>query len=214
MALLVSDSRLTKRSVGAARDTAQLDLKAVTRDAHVRLEDRIDIAAQIVDPITYRTLLAGLWGFHAGLEPQLAVFDWAAAGIDLAPRLRQDELEADLDQLGLDAVARAELPIIAKSALPQLGSHAAAFGCLYVLEGSTLGGRVISRMIAASLGYGRTSGAGYYAGNSERTGVMWQAFVAALNAALLTADHRVAARTAALATFDTLGDWLSVHTRL
>lgn len=211
--MLVPDSLVTKRPISFARDTAQLDLKAATRGAHLRLESRIDIAARIADPVAYRTLLAGLWGFHAGLEPQLAVFDWAAAGIDLAPRLRQGDLEADLDRLGIDAAARAELPRIAETALPRLGSHAAAFGCLYVLEGSTLGGRVISRMIAASLGYGRTSGAGYYAGYGERTGVMWQTFVAALNAALLAADHRAAAQTAALATFDMLGDWLSVHAR-
>jgi heme oxygenase len=81
----------------------------------------------------------------------------------------------DLRVLGSDP---ASLPICEHP--PVLGSVAEAAGCCYVLEGSTLGGRVIAKHVQARLGARapREFLDGYGAG----TGESWQAFCAALRA--------------------------------
>ncbi len=56
---------------------------------------------------------------------------------------------------------------------PSLGGVAAGLGALYVVEGATLGGRVIARHLARSLALGPADGAAFFAGYGDRTGAMW-----------------------------------------
>lgn len=56
-------------------------------------------------------------------------------------------------------------------------SVAFALGIMYVVEGSSLGGRVLLKNINASLGYDETHGARYFAGYGPQTGSTWKAFM-------------------------------------
>jgi heme oxygenase len=78
-------------------------------------------------------------------------------------------------------------------------------GALYVLEGSTLGGRVIGRHIAATHGL-TGEGLAYYAGHGTRTGAMWSAFRARLDGFDGEGEAVVAA---ANETFDAMRVWLT-----
>ena len=55
-----------------------------------------------------------------------------------------------------------------------------ALGMLYVLEGSTLGGRIISKHILKTLGYDFHTGAAYFNGYGDQTGAYWKNFLAVL----------------------------------
>lgn len=52
-----------------------------------------------------------------------------------------------------------------------------ALGILYVLEGSSLGGRVILKNIEKQLGFNAERGAKYFSGYKENTGSLWKSFL-------------------------------------
>lgn len=52
-----------------------------------------------------------------------------------------------------------------------------AIGIMYVVEGSTLGGRFILKNIQDALGYDETNGASYFAGYGNKTGSHWKKFL-------------------------------------
>ncbi len=63
-----------------------------------------------------------------------------------------------------------------------------ALGCLYVLEGATLGGQVISRHLA-KLGIGPENGGRFFNGYGARTGEMWKSFQTSATAYCVTHDQ-------------------------
>ncbi len=150
----------------------------------------------------YRAYLERTYGFYQPVEGLLARLSvWPALGLDPAPRMKLPLLMRDLRALGSDP---GSLRICA--APPALGSVAEAAGCAYVLEGSTLGGRVISRHVQAQLGanVAREFLDGYGAG----TGESWQAFRAALRAFADTPEREAGAVFGAKQTFATFTRWL------
>ena len=147
-------------------------LRAATGEAHQALEDAVAIDRRLVDLAGYRQILEIFLGFYRPLEPGLLVL----SGLDADERWKTPWLEADLRVLGLTAPQIAELPDCHD--LPRGGTPARAFGCLYVLEGATLGGRHISAMMAQSAvppGARR-----FFGGYGERTGERWREFVGVL----------------------------------
>lgn len=52
-----------------------------------------------------------------------------------------------------------------------------ALGCMYVMEGSTLGGKVILKHVSKTLGIVPTQGGAYFAGYGEETGHYWKTFL-------------------------------------
>lgn len=116
-------------------------IKHETLPQHKRLERVFRILDPDLTREDYRYWLERLYGLHAGFEA--AIEPWAATlDIDWASRRKAAWLRRDLLSLGR---SEAELDGIAlREALPQLASLGRAFGVLYVLEGSTLGGRHIA----------------------------------------------------------------------
>ena len=84
---------------------------------------------------------------------------------------------------------------------------AEAFGCLYVLEGSTLGGRVISRHVQSRLGSDVPRA--FLDAYGSRTGERWQAFRAALAGAPRNRDVDARIIAGARATFEAFTAWLT-----
>ena len=172
---------------------------------HQALENRIPLTDPDLDLDTYRDLVAGFYGFVQPLEQQLALHAPQLSGIHLQERSKTSLLERDLQELG---IAARLVPRCA--ALPDLEDEAAAWGCLYVMEGSTLGGRVIASALGRSLGLGAENGAAYFSGYGARTGELWREFCAALATAsvdpLEGKSDRIVATAAA--TFECLHAWL------
>ncbi len=187
-------------------DTGVIDiharLRAETREAHEAIERDLAWETRVSTREGYRGLLARFWGFHAAWEPALA--EALADDAFFTPRRRLDRLTEDLRHLGLDDATIQALP--RPSALPPRG-RAEAFGSLYVLEGSTLGGQVIARHIVRQFGLCGDEGCRYYRGYGRDTGAMWKAFRLRLaeEAELSEPDVIVAS---ANRTFDAMRLWL------
>lgn len=97
---------------------------------------------------------------------------------DLSKRYRAHLLENDLALLsGKPESLQITLPASTENraaAVPE------ALGAMYVMEGSSLGGRVILKALKQSMGVDKSSGAAYFAGYEDQTGPMWHTFLEAL----------------------------------
>lgn len=146
-------------------------LRQATAATHQRLHHVPAFAAMAVGSLTredYAAVLRRLASFHAGVEaalaqaPSLAVF-----GVAVAERRRSPLLLADLQELGAPTSGPAVV-------LPPLHTAAAAMGCVYVVEGSTLGGQQLARGLP--VGWPRR----FLLGHGAAHGAMWRDFVLAL----------------------------------
>jgi heme oxygenase len=182
-------------------------LKLETAAEHAAIEAAAGVMNPELRVEQYADYLAQSFGFYAPVEAMLERLGaWQALGLSRAERSKLPLLEHDLLALGRDpsALPRCEAP-------PRLRDAAEAFGCLYVLEGSTLGGRVISRHVQARLGAELPRR--FLDGYGAETGERWQEFRRALAAAARGRDHqgrdidgRIIA--GAKSTFETFTAWL------
>ena len=177
-------------------------LRAVTRPAHVALDAALGVLDERLDIAGYRALLVRFYGFWVGWQPQVAALLQDAALME--PRRRLHLLVADLAELGVSGPALAALP---RCPPTPLDDAMAGLGSLYVMEGSTLGGRVIQRHVEHRLGERGRRSCRYFGGYGAETGVMWRSLLARLDVVPQAAVARVGGGAAA--TFDCLGRWLT-----
>jgi heme oxygenase len=179
-------------------------LRARTAEAHRRLEYDLDLLREPLDRGRVLTLLKRFYGFHAVWETKVARV-MESEGAFLVPRQRTHRLAQDLRALGLGNRDIAELPLCLAAAR-LVRTPEAAIGSLYVLEGSTLGGQVVSRHLAAAR-WVPPEGIGYFDPYGPATGTMWRHFRAWAEIAASNQSTPVIVASA-VATFDVLHDWL------
>lgn len=123
-------------------------LRAETADWHEKVEAAADIAGRVRTRADYVGFLSRLGGLHTSFEAHLSAEpwsrDWAGVGVDIAAHCRAGLVVADLNELGMASMAT---PVL--QPFPSFGQ---ALGCLYVLEGSALGGRIVARAVRTVLG--------------------------------------------------------------
>jgi len=91
--------------------------------------------------------------------------------------------------------------------LSWLDGSGAAWGSLYVLEGSTLGGQVIEAALAAQAG-SPASGLTYFNDRGRRTGALWRETKQVIESHAKTGDPDQMV-VGAVRAFETLIDWLA-----
>ncbi|MBC7599269.1 MAG: biliverdin-producing heme oxygenase [Polaromonas sp.] len=183
-------------------------LKAATSSRHAALERRLPLLDADLSHATYRLFVQRLFGFYEPMEVQLLAAPWwNAVGLDYTgrhktPRLRQDLQASGEGQASIEALPRCQR-------LPPLENQAQLWGCLYVIEGATLGGQIIIKHLNAQLGLSASSGASFFDGYGATTGSHWKAFCAAVPA---DGDDAPGGRDAMLhsanLTFDLFSEWL------
>ena len=183
-------------------------LRSATREHHARLERGLNIPGSIGSAADYTRLLARMYGFYAPLERLLLNFDDAMRehGVRVRPRLKARKLELDLHAFGWTPDAVSAWPLCAE--LPCVSTDAHALGCLYVLEGSTLGGQIISRRLRQVLEIDGDAGLAFFRAYGAHTGRMWQGFVEGLNAYPATDAEAAQATQSARDTFAAMERWL------
>jgi len=85
-------------------------LRAETRDLHASAESTLSISDGDLGAAAYTTVLERWYGFLAVLEPRLTTWHRAHHVLDWERRGKLLLLEADLDVLGTDRLARWWLP--------------------------------------------------------------------------------------------------------
>jgi heme oxygenase len=116
---------------------------------HHQVEAVADLPNSVHTRGEYVALLSRLYELHSSLERELAAprfhDAWRSVGVDISAHRRAHRLEADLMVLG------ATMPTGSRESTP-LATFGHALGSLYVLEGSSLGGPTVARIVRATLG--------------------------------------------------------------
>jgi heme oxygenase (biliverdin-IX-beta and delta-forming) len=149
-------------------------LKADTQARHIALENT-RLTRELMSPeltrARYGTILYGFYGAFAPLEEALVTTLPAAP---LEPIHRTPLAEADIRHvLGQFDASRLQVGI----ALPWLSLDVPIMlGITYVLEGSRLGGKAISRHIQQTIGITAEEGGSFFAGTDSPGLSGWKAF--------------------------------------
>lgn len=176
-------------------------LKRDTRASHVKLERLNPLPTTRAD---YAAQLAAFYGFVAPWEERLARVLPESDPIR-AGRSKSAWLEADLTFFGYDVAA---IPRAGGDQLPATDSRPAILGAAYVLEGSTLGGQMISQHVERALGLMGGEGYRFHRSYGPQVGAQWQAFRAELLQAS-SPDNDASIVQAARETFDLIHDWFA-----
>ena len=179
-------------------------LREGTRVEHALIERTMNLMDDSLTFAGYREQLMQFRGFYKPVEDRLRVLSPAIGpDFDLAAREKCALIDADLAQLG---VASPEF-VPQCMRLPRLTDASEALGCLYVLEGATLGGRVICRHVRRVLHLTPSIGCRFFHGYGEHTGEMWRSFGLALTAYARNIERQDQVFAAAIATFQALRGW-------
>lgn len=185
-----------------------------TRDEHTAVEQVLDLMSTSLTRDGYCQRLAQFYGFYSPLEdalkahgkPQVRMADAAhPAGARFAvdPRLSKTALlKRDLQHM---AVNTDELPMCRQ--LPPTETRVDALGCMYVMEGATLGGRLITQHIRSALGITPATGGSFFDGYGDDTGRMWQGMRQLLASSAPDRQSQDAMVASAIATFAGLRRW-------
>jgi heme oxygenase len=181
-------------------------LREETSELHKKIEKALPVMRPGFQLPEYRLLVARFYGFYLPVERDLDRLRCLEEALpDWRKRRKTEWLHKDLLALGCTAREIAGLPfcddVPATRAVPE------SLGCLYVLEGSTLGGQIISRHLQAALGLGPDNGGAFFRGYDLDSGPMWKVFRTAVPLAVTIEEHDRTV-SAAKETFHCLHAWL------
>lgn len=124
----------------------------------------------------YVALLHYFYSFFGGLEDEISVDIVTCYLSDYADRKKTWLLEHDILSCG------GSLPLkTPKSDLPEISNAIHAMGALYVIEGSSLGGQIISKIITKQLSFNDEHHLRYFIGYGSQTEEMWVRFKKSIN---------------------------------
>jgi heme oxygenase (biliverdin-IX-beta and delta-forming) len=185
-------------------------LRRDTRLAHGRmhqlpalkqlLHSRLEIADHVF-------VLRKFYGFYQPIEERLRnSVAWSEFPFDFEVHSKTAFLRADLAALHIDVN-----DIAICGALPDTRTSSQALGCLYVLEGATLGGQVIAAKVVASQDFKSGDGVRFFLSYGARqVEVSWgevkRLLATALGGSQTDLDEAVCAATL---TFSSLENWMT-----
>ena len=189
-------------------------LKSETRPQHEALET-VAFSKKIMDGslglAEYKVLLSHNYIVNSLIEEKLqAMHEFKTIeGLNFDQRLKTDKLIADLEVLQLDKEA-----LDAQKPHFELNDKYEALGAFYVLEGSTLGGAMISRQLVKNENLKEVSDFHYYGVYGELVGPMWKAFQQVLiNEADGNTDNENKMVKKAAETFDLMKQLFDAHAK-
>ncbi|QJD96187.1 biliverdin-producing heme oxygenase [Mucilaginibacter robiniae] len=179
-------------------------LKKDTLQNHQQLEKMLVGRMKAIRSATdYVNLLQLFYSYFGGLETQIAPFINQSNLADYADRRKSEALANDIKALGGQPHEKAS-----GTHLPAITNTAEAFAALYVIEGSTLGGKIISKMMAQQLNITDGRGLTFFSGYGDATESMWTGFKTALNAQAGTPSQQADIINTANETFAKFKQWV------
>ena len=144
-----------------------------------------------------------LYAYYGPLEDRIRTQLAAENFPDIKRRSRADALLQDMEAAGIPLPA----PEICRD-LPVIDTYGKALGALYVMEGSTLGGRIIAEILARQLGSAKCLS--YFSSYGNETAGMWQSFKDLLDGPA-TLAFKEDILSSAVSTFLTFKTWIEKH---
>lgn len=178
---------------------------------HRRLESQLGLLDSGLDVHQYRRVLETFYGFYVPVESDVARLAAAQPPLGFPLRTRAELIERDLVALGMSPSEVTGLALCVDR--PLLTSLEDLAGCLYVLEGASLGGQVLAPLLLRRLGVSENRGASFFAGDGEGTLQRWAVVVAWLDELPKSGASAGRIIDAAKATFDAFARWAALALR-
>jgi heme oxygenase len=153
-------------------ESRRLLLRQATADAHQSVENA---AGSIATALDYRQYVAGLYAFRAPIEKALEGCEWPQAIGAWRPIAISQPLKSDLADIDSASPAMAD----PDTRPPMSNDISDLLGLLYVLEGSSLGARIIYQR-ARKLGFHESYGARHLSAQTQSS-QNWKDFIALLD---------------------------------
>lgn len=183
----------------------QEELRKQTAAAHQQLEKLVvSRLKNIRSNEDYADLLKIFYAYFNRLEEAIRPYISNEVLPDYAERRHAISLADDIVCLGGQLI---DLPEVS---VPSIDNTVKALGALYVMEGSVMGGPIITQILAK---YGITKGTSFFSGYGAETGKKWDAFINALNTNL-SEEYYLDAINAAIETFLRFADAFELAERL
>lgn len=185
------------------------ELKEGTFHAHTNLERKlVSRIKQISSVNDYVQLLRLMFGYYKPLQDKLNAFVSENNIVNNFSVRSVQNIIKDIEYLQPTSGSR--IPVCAN--MPNINTHAASLGALYVTEGSTLGGQIITKMISKKLNIPADGGFSFFRSYGDETPVMWEKFKTVINRPR-NENEKSEMMDTAIATFSTFKDWLDSNER-
>ena len=171
-------------SAQAQESDALSRIRIATEECHRRTEVTLGfLMAPSLRPSDLKWLFKRLYTFYTSQEARLLATleqfqDSVLQDIDYRDRLRVPALFNDLAFLGVSPSELASEPPCIR--LPELNTPAQRLGYLYVIEGSSLGGRTINNHLQKTLGIDWAQSLKYFSIYGAEIGLRWKTFMGTL----------------------------------
>jgi heme oxygenase len=150
-----------------------------TAKLHREVEQNLALPGSIQTMADYRRWLIRFFGIYQPLEHLLSGFaGWIAIGIRIDQLGHTEALLKDLKVMVCDPD---DIELASRRELPMVETLGQAFGALYVLEGSKLGGRYILKDLSNRLGSDIEGMDAFFTGYGSDTAVRWASFKGSLD---------------------------------
>jgi len=173
-------------------------IKEATKQAHQELEKTVVLQLKSVrSKADYAKVLKNFYAYFQAVERAITPYITRENLPDIADRRNSSYIKKDIEELGANTD---ELPV---AFAPQINNVFQAFGALYVLEGSIMGGPYIVQMLQK---YGMDKGFNFFSGYGAESRSMWEAFTTILNRIPQTEEEENMMIQTADETFKRFGD--------
>jgi heme oxygenase len=154
-------------------------VRSFTSKLHCEVERTLGLPGSIQTMGDYRRWLIRFFGIYQPLEHRLSGFTgWTATGIRIDQLGHTEALLKDLKAMLCNPDG---IELASREALPMVETFGQAFGALYVLEGSKLGGRYILKDLSNRLGSDIEGMDAFFTGYGPDTAVRWASFKGSLD---------------------------------
>jgi heme oxygenase (biliverdin-IX-beta and delta-forming) len=187
-------------------------IKEQTKESHSSLEQLPilhSLTSSDINQLQYLKILIKFYGFFSPLENAINQYPQIQNYLpDIETRRKASSLYNDINIISRKEDTK---PLFKECHnLPAVANPAQAMGCLYVMEGSTLGGRFIYKNLEKNLQITDKDGASFFYGYGPETGEKWKKFQAGLSFFAEETPHETSkAITAAVDTFEKLKLWFN-----
>jgi heme oxygenase (biliverdin-IX-beta and delta-forming) len=178
-------------------------LRDYTRSSHQSLEKLlIPKIKNIRERKDYAEILALFYGYFKPLEEQIEKHVNKETIPDMHHRRKSSAILSDYQHVhGINEMSVCE-------DMPVIENEAQCLGAMYVMEGSTLGGKIIAQMITRHLDVEMEKGITFFNGYGAETEQMWEKFTTSLNEFDSKGTHTAQMAAAAEETFLKFRSWI------
>ncbi len=186
------------------------NIKHATAASHQHLESSPLLSPLTADTITqehYLKVLRAFYGFFQPLEENInKITGFKQYLPDFESRRKVRSMLKDMEHIN-DTYHVSDIELCKN--LPEVTNPEQAFGAMYVLEGSTLGGRFIAKNLKKHLNLDEEHGACFFSGYGSDTGKRWKTFQLALQTFSENFNNDQIIIQAANDTFEKLERWVN-----